>query len=148
MRSLSENLGRLDRRVRLLRRYFSSDSKHEEKLIRALADALWRHERLFYAQADWECRLIDCLLARTPAAEGASATSADALRSRAYRLTIALLDRERYRERDRHMIGSIERLLRRLLRLRLGRDPQFVTSMRIGSDQKEDERAFQLLLGR
>jgi hypothetical protein len=127
MRSVGQDPAELDRRVRLLKRYFASDDASEDGLIRALAEALWRHERFYDAQADWEFRLVDAELKRAQPRKGRLA--GDEMRSRAYRLTEALTDNVRWFDRGRHMIGSVERLLRRLIRARFGPSAPFITSI-------------------
>ncbi|HET7840280.1 MAG TPA: hypothetical protein VFM21_01680 [Terriglobia bacterium] len=125
MRALGDNPGRLDQRIRLLKRFFASDNPREEAFLRAIAEMFWRRERLYYAHAEWECRKLDrVLMLSEPAPEGYTFTS-DEMINRAYRLLDALLDFDRLNTREWHMTGSLKRLLRRLLRLRLGREPDF-----------------------
>jgi hypothetical protein len=128
MRAVGQDPAELDRRVRLLKRYFASDDASEEGLIRALAETVWRHERFYYAQADWECRLVDAEMRRAaPPQRGHPA--ADEMRSRAFRLRDALLENFMWYERGRRIIGSLERLLRRLMRARFGPNAPFITSI-------------------
>lgn len=124
LRALGDNPGRLDHRVELLRRFFNSTDPREDALIHVLARKLWRHERLYYAQAEWENWRLDRLLASAdPAPE--VGRSAEDLTFRAFHLYDALLDNRRFVQLDDHMMGSIKRLLRRLLRGRLEREPKF-----------------------
>jgi hypothetical protein len=134
MRALGQNVGELDRRIRLLNRYFAAEGSREEKLIRALARALWRHERLYYAQADWECRRLDKLLLATEAPPQSSLPKGEELRIRAYNLLDVLNDNQRFSELDWHMAGTCSRLMRRLLRARFGPNFQFRTSVRVRTD--------------
>ena len=140
MRALGQNVAELDRRVGLLKRYFACHGPEEYKLARALAESMWRHERHYYAQADWECRTLDQLLRATEPPSRYSARDIDEMRLRAYDLLDALTNNWRFFQRDETMAGSFERLLRRLLRARFGCNFPFVTSLRISFSEKDDEK--------
>ncbi len=125
MKALGDNPGRLDQRIRLLKRFFASDDPREEAFLRDIAEMFWRRERLYFAHAEWECHKLDrVLMLSQPAPEGYTFTS-DEMINRAYRLLDALLDFDRLSTTEWHMTGSVKRLLRRLIRLRFGREPDF-----------------------
>ncbi len=123
MKALDDNPGRLDQRIRLLNRFFAVEGPLQESLIRAIAEMLWRRERLCYAQAEWESQRIDAVLcAAFPAPEGYTFSSDETI-MRAYGLLEALMDVDKFDTAAWHMEGSVKRLLRRLLRSSLGREP-------------------------
>jgi hypothetical protein len=124
MLAMGDDTGRFDQRIERLKRFFNSTAVNEERLLQILARQLWRHERLYYAQAEWENARLDQLLA-TPESGSGVDLSGDDLTFRASGLCDVLLDNQRFYQLDMHLYGSVKRLLRRLLRQRLGREPKF-----------------------
>lgn len=112
-----------------LRAYFAPGDPAEEGIVKMMGEALWRHTRLYSAYARWEWDAVRALLAASPPY---ARLEPPITRVRAYSLLAVLGDRDRFFRRDRCLTGSIERLLRRLLRLRTGGDPKFQTTQRIG----------------
>ncbi len=115
----------LERRVV---RYLAPRNAAEEKLARQIADALWRHHRLYFAQAAWELERLRAFLAAAPRAKG---SSAEFTRLRAYALLEVLLDREQPAPHSWRLLGKAEGLLRRFVRLRAGSDSRFRMGLRL-----------------
>ncbi|HET9178767.1 MAG TPA: hypothetical protein VFQ24_10475 [Terriglobia bacterium] len=113
---------------RLVARYFGPQNEEEEKLLHLIADALWRQHRIFYAQAAWQIERLNFFLGKATPIESSDATET---KLRAYTLLTVLLDRDESYRRGSRLIGATERLLRRFLRLRFGRDPNFQTGKRL-----------------
>lgn len=113
---------------RLVVRYFGPQKPEEEKLVHLIADSLWRQHRVFFAQAAWQLERLNFFLSKAPPLEGPDANET---RLRAYTLLTVLLDRDESHRRAWRLIGSTERLLRRYLRMRFGRDPNFQTGQRV-----------------
>ena len=113
---------------RLVARYFGPQNAEEEKLASLIADSLWRQHRLFFAQAAWQLERLNFFLSKAPPIEAADANET---RLRAYTLLTVLLDPDESHRRAWRLIGSTERLLRRYLRMRFGRDPNFQTGTRL-----------------
>jgi len=108
---------------RRLDRTFAPRDEPERKLLRRLAEALWRRLRLFRAQARWETDALQAFLGSCPRAK---ALSPDLARRRAFGLMSILLDQDRLAERSDWLLRRIEHMLRFLLRKRLGHeDPEF-----------------------
>ena len=113
---------------RLVARYFGPQNAEEEKLLHLIADALWRQHRIFFAQAAAQLERLNFFLGKATPPGSSDPVEA---RLRAYTLLTVLLDRDPIQRRATRLIGSTERLLRRFLRLRFGRDPNFQTGRRI-----------------
>ncbi|TAM83086.1 MAG: hypothetical protein EPN47_06505 [Acidobacteria bacterium] len=113
---------------RLVARYFGPQSEEEKELARLIADSLWRQHRIYFAQAAWQLERINFFLSQAPPIES---TDANETKLRAYTLLTVLLDRDKSHRRATRLIGATERLLRRYLRLRFGRDPNFQTGQRL-----------------
>jgi len=113
---------------RLVARYFGPQNAEEEKLLHLIADALWRQHRIFFAQAAWQLERLNFFLSQAAPIETSDANEA---KLRAYTLLTVLLDRDPSSRRATRLIGATERLLRRFLRQRFGRDPNFQTGKRV-----------------
>ena len=109
-------------------RYFCPQNPAEEKLVHLIADSLWRQHRLFFAQAAWQLERLDFFLSKAPPIE---ASDANETKLRAYTLLTVLLDRDESHRRAWRLLATTERLLRRLLRLRFGHEPNFQTGQRL-----------------
>jgi hypothetical protein len=113
---------------RLVARYFGPQNAEEEKLAGLIADSLWRQHRLFFAQAAWQLERLNFFLSKAPPIE---ASDANETKLRAYTLLTVLLDRDESHRRAWRLLATTERLLRRLLRLRFGHEPNFQTGTRL-----------------
>ncbi len=113
---------------RLVLRYLGPQNVEEEKLAHLIADSLWRQHRIFFAQAAWQLGRLNFFLSKAPPLEEPDPVET---RLRAYTLLSVLLDRDESHRRAWRLLGSTERLLRRFLRLRFGRDPNFQTGHRL-----------------
>lgn len=113
---------------RLVARYFGPQNAEEEALLHLIADALWRQHRIYFAQAAWQLERLNFFLSKAPPIESSDANEA---KMRAYTLLTVLLDRDESSRRATRLIGATERLLRRFLRQRFGRDPNFQTGRRL-----------------
>lgn len=112
---------------RLVARYLCPQNGKEEKVARLIADSLWRQHRMFFAQAAWQLERLHFFLSKAPPLEKPDENET---RLRAHTLVTILLDTDESHRRAWRLIGSTERLLRRFLRLRFGRDPNFHTDTR------------------
>jgi hypothetical protein len=112
---------------RLVARYLCPQNEKEEKVAHLIADSLWRQHRMFFAQAAWQLERLDFFLSKAPPLEKPDENET---RLRAHTLVNILLDTDGSDRRAWRLIGSTERLLRRFLRLRFGRDPNFHTDTR------------------
>jgi hypothetical protein len=112
---------------RLVARYFGPQNEQEEKLVHLIADSLWRQHRMFFAQAAWQLERINFFLSKAPPIDASDANETEL---RAHTLVTILLDTDESARRAWRLIGATERLLRRFLRLRFGRDPNFHTDTR------------------
>jgi len=112
---------------RLVARYLNPQNEDEEKVAHLIADSLWRQHRLFFAQAAWQFERLDYFLSKAPPLEEPDENET---RLRAHTLVTILLDTDESHRRGWRLIGATERLLRRFLRLRFGRDPNFHTTTR------------------
>ncbi len=113
---------------RLVARYLGPQNAEEEKLAHLIADSLWRQHRVFFAQAARQLERLNFFLSKAPPIEEPDPIET---RLRAYTLLGVLLDRDESHRRAWRLLGSTERLLRRFLRLRFGRDPNFQTGRRL-----------------
>jgi hypothetical protein len=109
-------------------RYLAPQNAEEEKLAHLIADALWRQHRIFFAQAAWQLERLNFFLSKAPPLEEPDPVET---RLRAYTLLSVLLDRDESHRRAWRLLGSTERLLRRFLRMRFGRGPNFQTGHRL-----------------
>ncbi len=99
------------------RDFLNPNSAEENRTAVLIAEALWRHHRLYYAQARWEIEEIRKTLGRWPAK---GEESGNRMRRKFYLLLYALAGGERYQEREKILRRAVARLLQRFLRLRLG----------------------------
>jgi len=106
----------------LLERTFLPQDETERRMVRRLAEALWRRLRLYRAQARWEEDALKGILASGPACESLDAHQT---RLRAYVLMNLLLQDARLLRARQGLLFEVERQLRVLLRKRAGGDPQF-----------------------
>jgi len=112
----------------LVMRYLAPQNAPEEKLARQISGALWRHHRLYFAQAAWELERLRSFLSKAP---GANRPTAELTRLRAYALLEVLLDHDQAATHAWRLLGATERLLRRFLRLRAGRHSKFRMGQRL-----------------
>jgi hypothetical protein len=112
---------------RLVARYFGPQNEQEENLVHLIADSLWRQHRMFFAQAAWQLERINFFLSKAPPIDASDANETEL---RAYTLLNVLLDSDESDRRAWRLTGATERLLRRFLRLRFGRDPDLHTGTR------------------
>jgi hypothetical protein len=125
--ALGENPRDYESIHRLVARYLNPQNEDEETVAHLIADSLWRQHRVFFAQAAWQLERLNFFLSKAPPLEE---PDADETRLRAYTLVSVLLDRDESHHRAWRLVGATERLLRRFLRLRFGRDPDFHTDSR------------------
>ena len=133
--SLGENPRDFEALERLVARYLAPRNAQEEKVAHQIAGALWRHHRLYFAQAAWELERLRSFLAEAPRSKR---PSAEFTRLRVYALFEVLLDRDQAAAYAWRLLGVTERLLRRFLRLRAGRDGNFRMGRRIVTNHAND----------
>jgi hypothetical protein len=112
---LGEDPKELEAHRERFRRVFAPSGPAEEKVVRALAEAVWRRLRLFRAQAVRESKQLKKLFEFAPPVSG---LDAEMTRSRLLILLTALTDRDRFIQLDQELIAAVEREARMLLRLR------------------------------
>jgi hypothetical protein len=122
--TLGENPADYDKLHKLVARYVTAANEQEARLTKALADALWRYHRLYFAQARHH---IEGLLFFLSEARPPLGTYEQESSLRAYDLLMVLLDQNLFHQREWRMLGAIERLMRRFIRLRTGKDAEFKT---------------------
>lgn len=103
-------------------RVFAPSSLAEEKLVRRIAAATWRHLRLFKAQARWQSDALQHFYERAPFLQP---LDTEETRLRAAFLITLLLDRDRFYLHDQRLTAGVERGLRTLLGLRADGETEF-----------------------
>jgi hypothetical protein len=119
---LGEDPNEFEEYWHLLARAFAPQDEIEAKLLRRLAEAVWRRLRFFRAQARWEGDSLKSNLLRLPASKK---LSVEQTRTLAYGVFASFLNQEQLYGYEWKLLGKIERLLRILLRKRGGGDPEF-----------------------
>ena len=113
---------------RQVRRYLGPRGAEEEALAGRIADALWRHHRLYFAQAAWELERLRAFLKEAPRTRSRAPETAHV---RAYALLEILMDRDQAAARSWQLLGAAERLLRRFVRVRSGRGYRYPLGERL-----------------
>jgi hypothetical protein len=115
MKRLREDRKKFRELEERFRRVFVPRGEAEEKVVEAIARAVWRRLRLFRAQAVWESKRIKKLFDQS---WPMPSLDVDGTRTRGLILLIALTERERFEQFDRQLINAVEREVGRLLHLR------------------------------
>lgn len=115
MRALGDDPRRLERLERWLGRLFTPSDEEERKVVSALAEALLRRQRLWRAEAYWQDWKIRQAISRVAPLEGPHPESTYA---RAISLLEIVIDQKQVRVWDQHLVSTIERLMRKLVRKR------------------------------
>ncbi len=117
LRRLREDPREFQKLHALLERSFVPRDETERSLVRRLAEAIWRHLRVYRAAARWEMER----LSRTLGEQSPQTLLGPILtRSRAALEMEALSDESRLFKRTRILVGETERMLRLLLVYRTG----------------------------
>jgi hypothetical protein len=120
--TLAESVGRLgedkeefEQHLRLFQRVFVPADEEEKRIVRGLAETVWRRLRFFRAQACWEKERLQSMFAEAPAPDrlGPEGTVA-----RADRLALALMEFEAFYRELSKLESQVEFLLRKLIRKR------------------------------
>lgn len=119
---LAEDPLDLEAHRRLLELAFLPRTPSEQRIVRRIADAIWRRLRVYRAQARWE---LDSLKAELGGMLSGEFLDVDETRNRAQRIMKLLLKTEPLYRCCTFLLGEVERQLRALLRLRSGGNPQF-----------------------
>jgi hypothetical protein len=119
---LGEDPKEFEAHCRRFARVFAPANPAEEKIVRRLAEVVWRRLRLFQAQARWERDRLKYFFGHAPFVKP---LGPELTRLRAHALIGLLLDRAGFNRHDQLLTAAMERQLRALLRLRTGGDPQF-----------------------
>ncbi len=119
----------------LVARYFAPANEEEARLATALANALWRYHRLYFAQAKQQMQALIFFLDEAPPFVKSFEQAFD---FRAYELLNVLLDQRVWWRREKTMLGAIERLMRRLVRARAGRPVPWSTRLYGPRNQRDD----------
>ena len=114
---LGENLSEFEAHRQRFAQVFAPEDDVEQRLVRRLAETVWRRLRLHRAQACWEADRLRALLAGAPRAARLTAAETE---WRAYALAHALNDFQSFFAEAARFEAQIERALRKLLRKRSG----------------------------
>lgn len=101
----------------LLERMFAPHDVTERTLVRRLAEAVWRHVRVFRAMARFELAQIRRIVGQFPELPR---VDGEETRHRAYWLMMRVLNKKGLYRRSRTLVGEVERMLRLLLIYRSG----------------------------
>jgi hypothetical protein len=114
---LGENLSEFEAHRRRFAQVFAPEDDVEQRLVRRLAEIVWRRLRLHRAQACWEADRLRALFAEAPRA---ARLTAEETERRAYALAHVLNDFQSFFASAQQLEAQIERALRKLLRKRSG----------------------------
>lgn len=114
---LGENLSEFEAHRQRFAQVFAPEDDVEQRLVRRLAETVWRRLRLHRAQACWEADRLRQLFAEAPRA---ARLTAEETERRAYALAHVLNDFQRFFAQAQQLEAQIERALRKLLRKRSG----------------------------
>jgi hypothetical protein len=114
---LGENPSEFEAHRQRFAQVFAPEDDAEQRLVRRLAEIVWRRLRLHRAQACWEAARLRQLFAEAPRA---ARLTAEETEQRAYALAHLLNDFERFFKEAQRLEAQIERALRKLLRKRSG----------------------------
>ena len=114
---LGENLSEFEAHRQRFAQVFAPEDDVEQRLVRRLAETVWRRLRLHRAQACWEADRLRTLFAEAPRA---ARLTAEETEMRAYALAHVLNDFQRFFAKAQQLEAQIERALRKLLRKRSG----------------------------
>jgi hypothetical protein len=120
--TLAESVGRLgedkegfDLHLRLFERVFVPADEEEKRIVRGLAQTVWRRLRFFHAQARWEKERLQSMFAEAPVPDRLSLEDTVA---RAEGLALALLQFEAFFRELGKLESQVEFWLRKLIRKR------------------------------
>ena len=145
---MGEDPAELDAHRQRFAQVFAPEDDVEQRLVRRLAETVWRRLRLHRAQACWEADRLRALLAGAPRAARLTAAETE---WRAYALAHALNDFQSFFAEAARLEAQIERGLRRLLRKRSGGTISFKAfSIRrdLEPEGPDEELSVEELLGR
>lgn len=114
-RRLNQAQGEYAEHLRLFDQVYAPQDDAERKLVRRLADAVWRRLQLFHAQGQWELTHLHQVFRDAPRAARLTPGETE---MRAYALLHVLWKWDRFRADLGRLESEIENLLRRLLRRR------------------------------
>jgi len=114
---LGENPSEFEAHRQRFAQVFAPEDDFEQRLVRRLAEIVWRRLRLHRAQACWEADRLRELFAEAPYAPRLTAEETE---QRAYALAHVMSDFARFFKEAQRLEAQIERALRKLLRKRSG----------------------------
>jgi hypothetical protein len=112
---LGEDKEEFDLHLRLFERVFAPADEEEKRIVRGLAQTVWRRLRFFHAQAHWEKERLQTMFAEAPAPAQLGLEDTVA---RAYGLARALLQFEAFYYELNKLESQVEYWLRKLIRKR------------------------------
>jgi hypothetical protein len=112
---LGENKEEFDLHFRLFERVFAPADEEERRIVRGLAQTVWRRLRFFHAQARWEKERLESMFAQAPAPAHLGLEDTVA---RAEGLAMALMQFEAFDRELRKLESQVEYWLRKLIRKR------------------------------
>jgi hypothetical protein len=114
---LGENPTEFEAHRQRFAQVFAPEDDFEQRLVRRLAEIVWRRLRLHRAQACWEAERLHELFADAPRP---ARLTAEETEQRAYALAHVMSDFARFFKEAQRLEAQIERALRKLLRKRSG----------------------------
>ena len=145
---LGENLSEFEAHRQRFAQVFAPEDDVEQRLVRRLAETVWRRLRLHRAQACWEADRLRALLAGAPRA---ARLTAEETEMRAYALAHVLNDFQTFFAKAQQLETQIERALRKLLRKRSGGTISFKAfsiPRDLELEELDEELSVEELLGR
>jgi hypothetical protein len=116
---LGEDVKEFERHLACVERAFAPQDELERRIIRRLAEALWRRLRLYRAQARWESDRLKASLAAGPLLPTAPP---EALHERAMDILQALVSYRTAAGHEERLLRRVEHMLLLFLRKRLGKE--------------------------
>lgn len=109
---LGEDPKKFELHLALFRRVFIPTDDDERRMVRELAEAVWRRLRLFHAQARWEMDRLHRIYAKAPTPEQ---LDLDDTVARADGLTLALMEFDAFFRESTKLESQVETCLRKLI---------------------------------
>jgi hypothetical protein len=109
---LGEDPKKFKRHLALFRRVFIPTDDDEKRMVRELAEVVWRRLRLFHAQARWEMDRLHRIYAQAPAP---AQLDLDDTVARANGLTLALVEFDAFFRESSKLESQVETCLRKLI---------------------------------
>jgi len=114
---LGEDKEEFDRHLRLCAHFFTPEDEEEKRIVRGLADTVWRRLRFFHAQAFWEKERLHRMLREAPPPPADEFRLDDTV-ARAEGVALALMELDPFFRELNKLQSQAEFWLRKLIRKR------------------------------